>query len=83
MFEKREEKCAADLKQGIKPKISIKNLSIFVCSVFMGKRDRVDSKLEPKSLDGKILIYTKEDDKYLVYLPNTHKVVTDRDVIIK
>ena len=45
----------------------------------MRKRDRDVSKLEPKALEGKFV----GDNGYLVYLPNTRKVVAVRDVIIK
>ena len=78
-----EEKCPAELMQGIKPKLSISKLSIFGCTVFMRKRDRDVSKLEPKALEGKFLGYTEGDNGYLVYVPNTYKVVAVRDVIIK
>ena len=42
-----------------------------------------DSKLEPKALAGIFVGYTEEDNGYLVYVPNTRKVVAVRDVIIK
>ena len=69
--------------RGIKPKLSISTLSIFGCTVFMRKQDRDVSKLEPKALEGKFVGYTEEDNGYLVYVPNTRKVVAVRDVIIK
>ena len=69
--------------RGIKPKLSISKLSIFGCTVFMRKRDRDVSKLEPKALEGKFVGYTEGDNGYLVYVPNTRKVVAVRDVIIK
>ena len=47
------------------------------------KRDRDVSKLEPRALEGKFVVYTEGDNGYLVYVPNTHKVVAARDVIIK
>ena len=50
-----EEKCPAELMRGIKPKLSISKLSIFGCTVFMRKRDREVSKLEPKALEGKFV----------------------------
>ena len=40
-------------------------------------------KFEPKALEGKFVGYTKEDNGFLVYVPNTRKVVAVRDVIIK
>ena len=46
-----EEKFPAELMRGIKPKLSISKLSIFGCTVFMRKRDRDVSKLEPKALE--------------------------------
>ena len=46
-----EEKCQAELMRGIKPKLPISKLSIFGCTVFMRKRDREVSKLEPKALE--------------------------------
>ena len=78
-----EEKCLAELMRGIKPKLSISKLSIFGCTVFMRKRYRDVSKLEPKALEGKFVRYTEGDTGYLVYVPNTRKVVAVRDVIIK
>ena len=69
--------------RGIKLKHSISKLSIFGCTVFMRKRDRDASKLEPKALEGKFVGYTEGDNGYLVCVPNTRKVVTVRDVIIK
>ena len=78
-----EEKCPAELMRGIKLKLSISKLSIFNCTVFMRKRDRDVSKLEPKALGGKFVGYTKGDNGYLVYVPNTRKVVAVRDEIIK
>ena len=49
----------------------------------MRKRDRDVSELEPKALEGKFVGYTEGDNGYLVYVPNTRKVVAVRDVIIK
>ena len=69
--------------RGIKPKLSITKLSVFGCTLFMRKRDRDVSKLEPKALEGKFVGYTEGDNGYLVYVPNTRKVVAVRDVIIK
>ena len=69
--------------RGIKPKLSISKLSIFGCTVFMRKRDRDVSKLEPKAQEGKFVGYTEGDNGYLVYVHNTRKVVAVRDVIIK
>ena len=69
-----EEKCSAELMRVIKPKLSISKLSIFGCTVFMRKRHRDVSKL---------LGYTEGDNGYLVYVPNTRKVLAVRDVIIK
>ena len=79
---RREEKCPAELMRGIKPKLSISKLSIFCCTVFMRKRDRVVSKLEPNALQGKFVGNTEGDNGYLVYVPNTLKLVAVRDVII-
>ena len=78
-----EEKCPAELMRGIKNKLSISKLSIIGCTVFMRKRDRDVSKLEPKALEGKFVGYTEGDNGYLVYVPNTRKLVAIRDVIIK
>ena len=78
-----EENCPAELMRGIKPKLSISKLSIFGCTVFMRKRDREVSKLEPKALEGKIVGYTEGENGYLVYIPYTRKVMAVRDVIIK
>ena len=78
-----EEKCPAELSRGIKPKLPISKLSIFGCTVFMRKKDREVSKLEPKALEGKFVGYTEGENGYLVYIPNTRKVMADRDVIIK
>ena len=78
-----EEKCPAELMRGIKPKLPISKLSIFGCTVFMRKRDREVSKLEPKALEGKFVGYTEAENGYLVYIPNTRKVMAVRDVIIK
>ena len=75
--------CPAELMRGIKPKLSISKLSIFGCTVFMRKRDRDVSKLAPKAQEGKFVGYTEGDNGYLVYVPNTRKVVAVRDVIIK
>ena len=49
----------------------------------MRKRDRDVSKLECKTLEGKIVGYTEGDNGYLLYVPNTRNVVAVRDVIIK
>ena len=49
----------------------------------MRKRDRGVSKPEPKALEGKLVCYTEEANIYLVYVPNTRKVMAVRDVIIK
>ena len=70
-----EEKCPAELMRGMKPKFPIIKLYIFDCTVFMRKRDRDVSKLEPKALEGKFVDCTKGDNGYLVYVPNTRKVV--------
>ena len=80
---KGEKKCPAELMRGIKPKLSISKLSIFGCTVFTRKRDRDVSKVEPKALEAKFVGYTEGDNGYLVYVPNTRKVVAVRDVIIK
>ena len=48
-----EEKCPSKLMRSIKPRLSIIKPSIFGCTVFMGKRDKDVSKLEPKALEGK------------------------------
>ena len=77
------DKIPAELMRGIKPKLSNSKLSIFCCTVFMRKRDRDVSKLEPKALEGKFVGYTEGDNGYLVYVPNTRKVAAVRDVIIK
>ena len=49
----------------------------------MRKRDENVRKLEPKALEGNFVGYTEGANGYLVYVPNTHKVVAVRDVIIK
>ena len=49
----------------------------------MRKRDRDVSKLEPKALGRKFVGYTEGDNGYLMYVPNTRKIVAIRDVIIK
>ena len=69
--------------RGIKPKLPISKLYIFGCAVFMKKRDRDVSKLEPKALGGKYVGYAEGDNGYLVYVPNTRRVMAVRDVIIK
>ena len=61
--------------RGIKPKLPISKLYIFGCTVFMGKRDRDVSKLEPKAVEGKSVGYTEGDNGYLVYVPNTRKAM--------
>ena len=78
-----EELCPARLMRGIKPKLPISKLYIFGCTVFMRKRDRDVSKLEPKALEGKFVGYAEGDNGYLVYVPNIRKVMAVRDVIIK
>ena len=78
-----EEKCPAELMRGIKPKLPISKLYIFRCTIFMRKRDRDVSKLEPKALEGKFVGYTEGDNGYLVYVPNTRELMAVRDVIIK
>ena len=80
---RREEKCPAELMRIIKPKFWIGELSYFGCTVFMRKRDSDVSKLETKALEGKFVGYTEGDNGYLVYVPNTRKVVAVRDVMIK
>ena len=69
--------------RGVEPKLSISKPSIFGCTVVMRKWDRDVSKLEPKELEGKFVGYTEGHNGYLVYVPNTRKVVAVRDVIIK
>ena len=66
----------------IKPKLSISKLSIFG-TVFMRKRDRDVSKLEPKALEGKFVGYTEGENGYMLYVPNTRKDLAVQDVIIK
>ena len=78
-----EDKNPAELMRGIKPKLSVSKLSSFGCTVFLRKRERHVSKLELKALDGKFVGYTNGHNGYLVYVPNTCKVVAVRDVIIK
>ena len=78
-----EEKWPAELMRGIKPKLSISKLFIFGCTVFIRKRDKDVSKLEPKAQEGKFVEYTEGDKGNLVYVPNTRKVVAVRDLIIK
>ena len=80
---RREEKCPAELMRCIKPKLPISKLSIFGCTVFIRKRDRNVSKLEPKALEGKFVGYTEGKNGYLVYIPSTSKAVAVQDVIIK
>ena len=49
----------------------------------MRKRDRdVRNLNQPNALEGKFVGYTEGDDGYLVYVPNTQKVVTVRDDVI-
>ena len=67
----------------IKTELSISKLSILGCTVFMRKRDRNVIKLETKALEGKFGGYTEGDNGYLVYVPNTRKLVAVREVIIK
>ena len=59
----------AELMRGIKPKPSISKLSILDCTVYMRKRHRDVSKLEPKALEGKFVGYAEGDNEYLVYVP--------------
>ena len=59
---REEKKCPAELMRGIKPKLPISNLSIFVCTVFLRKRDREVSKLEPKVLEGEFVGYTEGEN---------------------
>ena len=75
-----EEKCSAELMRAIKPKLPISKLSIFGCTVFMRKRDREVSKLEPKALEGKFVGYTEGENGYLVYILNPCKMMAVRDV---
>ena len=49
----------------------------------MRNRGRDVSKLDFKALEGKFVGYTEGDNGYLLYVPNTLKVVAVRDVIIK
>ena len=49
----------------------------------MRRRDRDVSKLEPKALKGKFVGYTEGENGYVVYVPNTRKVMAVRDEIIK
>ena len=82
-WEEEKKNCPAELTRGIKPKLTISKLSIFGCTVFMRKRDRDVSKLEPKALEGKFMGYTEGDNGFLVYVPNKRKVVAVRDVVNK
>ena len=68
----------------IKIKLSISKISHFwLHSLHEKKGSTHQRKLEPKALEGKFVGYTKEDKGFLVYVPNTRKVVAVRDVIIK
>ena len=55
-----EEKCSAELMRGVKPKLPISKLSISGCTVFMMKRDREVSKLEPEALEESLWVTLKE-----------------------
>ena len=77
----RQEKCPAELMRGTKPKLSISKLSIFGCTVFMRKRDRNVSKLEPKALNGKFGLHRRRQRIPGVRTQHT-QVVAVRDVII-
>ena len=70
---------------GIKPNLQLvsSKLSFFGCTVFMRKSDRDVSEIETKALKGKHVAYTEGDNGYLVYVPNTCKVVAFRNVIFK
>ena len=61
--------------RGIKPNLYNSKTSIFVCTVFVRKRDGDVSELEPKALEGKFVSYTEGDNGYLVYTPNICKLV--------
>ena len=65
-----EEKCPAELMQCIKPRISISKLSTSGCTVFMRKRDRDVSKLEPKALEEKFGDTLKETTDTLCTYPS-------------
>ena len=69
---RREQKCPVELMPGMKPKISVCKISIFVCTDFMRKMDRDVSKLEPRILE-KFEGYTERHNGYLVYVPNTQE----------
>ena len=77
------ESCPEELMRGMKPERSIRKLSIFGCTVFMRNRDRDFSKFQPKAQEGKFVGYSEGHNGYLVYVPNTRKVMAVRDVIIK
>ena len=67
----------------VETKLSISKLSNLCCTVFIRNRDRDVSKIEPKALEGKFAGYAEGGNRYLVYVPNTRKVVAVRDSIIK
>ena len=69
LFVKRGEKRSpAELKRGIKPQPTISKQSIFGCRVFLKKREKEVSKLEPKALEGNFAAYTDDDTGYLVFI---------------
>ena len=55
-----EERCPAELMRGIKPKLPFSKLYIFGCTIFMRKRDRDFSKLEPNALKENLWATLKE-----------------------
>ena len=75
-----EEKRPAELMRCIKLKLPISKLSILSSIVFMRKRDRDVSKIQPNALEGKFVGYIDGNNEYV---PNTRNVVAVRDVIFE
>ena len=62
--------------RGIELKLAISKLPVFDCTVIRGKRDRDVGKLEPNTLKGMFVGYSKVDNGHLVFLSNSYKVHT-------
>eukprot|EP01119_Soliformovum_irregulare_P009601 TRINITY_DN2307_c0_g1_i1.p2 TRINITY_DN2307_c0_g1~~TRINITY_DN2307_c0_g1_i1.p2 ORF type:complete len:715 (-),score=157.74 TRINITY_DN2307_c0_g1_i1:143-2287(-) len=63
---------------GVKPDLS--NIRVFGCKVFTLNEDESRSKLDARAIPGIFLGYAEQSKAYLVYQPQSDKLVRSRDV---
>ena len=67
-----------ELFTGEKPNLS--KMRIFGCRVFAYNDDPNRSKTDPRALEGIFVGYGEQTNGYLVYLPNSRKIISSRNV---